>query len=112
VLVSVMYIVLGMFLDTTSMMIVTLPFVYPAVVHFGIDPIWFGVILVKLVEISVITPPIGLNLFAVMSAVDQDTRFGHLIRGVLPFLLVEVLVLGLLIGFPALSTWLPQQMIQ
>jgi tripartite ATP-independent transporter DctM subunit len=112
ILVSVMYIVLGMFLDTTSMMMVTLPFVYPAVVHFGIDPIWFGVILVKLVEISVITPPIGLNLFAVMSAVDRNTRFSHLIRGVLPFLVVELLVLGLLIAYPALSTWLPQQMTQ
>jgi TRAP-type C4-dicarboxylate transport system permease large subunit len=101
-----------MFLDTTSMMMVTLPFVYPAVVHFGIDPIWFGVILVKLVEISVITPPIGLNLFAVMSAVDRNTRFSHLIRGVLPFLAVEVLILGLLIAYPSLSTWLPHQMTQ
>jgi tripartite ATP-independent transporter DctM subunit len=112
ILVSVMYILLGMFLDTTSMMMVTLPFVYPAVVHFGIDPIWFGVILVKLVEISVITPPIGLNLFAVMSAVDRNTRFSHLIRGVLPFLAVEVLILGLLIAYPSLSTWLPHQMTQ
>nr|BBJ04181.1 C4-dicarboxylate ABC transporter permease [Marinobacter nauticus] len=112
ILVSVMYLVLGMFLDTTSMMVVTLPFIYPAVVHFGIDPIWFGVILVKLIEISVITPPIGLNLFAVMSAVDRETRFSHVIRGVLPFLVVEVLILALLIACPALSNWLPQQMTQ
>ena len=110
-LVAVMYILMGCFLDTTSMMIITLPFIFPAVVHFDINPIWFGIILVKLIEISVITPPIGLNLFAVMSATDRDTKFGHLIRGLTPFLVMELFVLALLIAFPALATWLPQQMI-
>lgn len=110
VLVAVMYIAMGCFLDTTSMMVVTLPFVFPAVMHFGIDPIWFGVILVKVIEISVITPPVGLNLFAVMSAVDNDTTFAHLIRGLLPFLVMELFVLALLIAFPELATWLPEQM--
>ncbi|MCL4765855.1 MAG: TRAP transporter large permease [Hyphomicrobiaceae bacterium] len=110
VLASLLYFVLGCFLDTTSMMIVTLPFVFPAVVHFNIDPIWFGIILVKLVEISVVTPPVGMNLFAVLGAVDAETNFGHVVRGVTPFILLEIIVLALLIAFPELSLWLPRQM--
>jgi len=110
VLVAVMYLVLGCFLDTTSMMVVTLPFVFPAAVHFEVDPIWFGVILVKVIEISVITPPIGLNLFAVMGAVDDETTFGHLVRGVSVFLVLELGVLASLIAWPELSTWLPERM--
>ncbi|MBI1384362.1 MAG: TRAP transporter large permease subunit [Rhizobiales bacterium] len=110
ILVSVLYLVLGCFLDTTSMMVVTLPFVFPVVQQLGIDPIWFGIVLVKLIEISVITPPVGLNLFAVMGAVDSGTNFGHVVRGVLPFIALELIVLALLIMYPELSLWLPQQM--
>lgn len=106
------YLVLGCFLDTTSMMVVTLPFVFPVTQRLGIDPIWFGIVLVKLVEISVITPPVGMNLFAVMSAVDDKTKFVHVARGVMPFIGLELIVLGLLIAYPELVTWLPQQMLQ
>lgn len=68
ILACVLYLVLGCFLDTTSMMVVTLPFLFPVVLALKIDPIWFGIILVKLIEISVLTPPVGLNLFAVLGA--------------------------------------------
>ncbi|MBX3631721.1 MAG: TRAP transporter large permease subunit [Simplicispira sp.] len=111
ILASVFYLVLGCFLDTTSMMVVTLPFIYPIVQHLGIDGVWFGIVLVKLVEISVITPPVGMNLFAVMSAVDEKTTFGHVARGVMPFIALELIVLALLIAFPDLVTWLPKQML-
>lgn len=111
ILASLLYLFLGCFLDTTSMMVVTLPFIFPVVQHFDIDPIWFGIILVKLVEISVVTPPVGVNLFAVMSAVDRDTTFAHLVRGVVPFIVLELIVLAILIAFPDLSTWLPELMI-
>jgi TRAP-type C4-dicarboxylate transport system permease large subunit len=111
ILASVFYLVLGCFLDTTSMMVVTLPFIYPITQRLGIDGIWFGIVLVKLVEISVITPPVGMNLFAVMSAVDEKTTFRHVVRGVMPFIGLELIVLGLLIAFPVLITWLPQQML-
>jgi C4-dicarboxylate transporter, DctM subunit len=111
ILASVFYLVLGCFLDTTSMMVVTLPFIYPITQRLGIDGIWFGIVLVKLVEISVITPPVGMNLFAVMSAVDEKTTFRHVVRGVMPFIGLELIVLGLLISFPVLITWLPQQML-
>ena len=69
---SIMYIVLGCYLDTASVMVIILPFVFPVIVKFGIDPIWFGIIFVKLIEISVITPPVGLNLYAVMSGAGKD----------------------------------------
>lgn len=110
ILVAVFYLIVGCFMDTTSMMIVSLPFIFPAVVHYQIDPIWFGIVLVKLIEISVITPPVGLNLFAVMSVVDKQTTWRHLVAGVIPFIVLELFVLALLIAIPGLATWLPQQM--
>jgi tripartite ATP-independent transporter DctM subunit len=111
ILASVLYIVLGCFLDTTSMMVVTLPFLYPVVVALNIDPIWFGIVLVKLIEISVITPPVGINLFAVMGAVGSGATFGDVYKGVIPFIFFDILVLALLIAFPELATWLPRSMI-
>jgi tripartite ATP-independent transporter DctM subunit len=106
-----LYLVLGCFLDTTSMMVVTLPFVFPIVTALDIDPIWFGIVLVKLIEISVVTPPVGVNLFAVSSAAGKETTMGEIVRGVLPFIGFEILVLALLVALPELSTWLPNQML-
>jgi C4-dicarboxylate transporter DctM subunit len=111
ILASVLYIVLGCFLDTTSMMVVTLPFLFPVVVALNIDPIWFGIVLVKLIEISVVTPPVGINLFAVLSAVNGQADFRDVAIGVLPFIVLELIVLALLIAFPEIATWLPQKMI-
>lgn len=111
ILAAVLYLVLGCFIDTTSMMVVTLPFLFPAVVALKIDPIWFGIVLVKLIEISVITPPVGVNLFAVLSAAGKGTNFKDVVMGVLPFIALETIVLALLIAFPELATWLPKQML-
>jgi C4-dicarboxylate transporter DctM subunit len=111
IMASILYLLLGCFLDTTSMMVVTLPFLYPVAVALNIDPIWFGIVLVKLIEISVVTPPVGINLFAVLGAVGKDASFGHVAKGVIPFIFLDLIVLGLLIAFPALATWLPQQML-
>lgn len=112
VICSMMYIILGCFLDTTSLMVVTLPFVFPIIMRFGIDPIWFGIIIVKIIEISVITPPVGINLYAVMSGAGKDASFRDLTLGVLPFILVDLITLAILIAFPVLSLWLPETMIQ
>ena len=112
ILASILYIVLGCFLDTTSMMIVTLPFLFPVVTALDINPIWFGIVLVKLIEISVVTPPVGINLFAVLGAVGKQADFRHVALGVIPFIFFDLIVLALLIIFPELATWLPQQMIQ
>lgn len=105
--VSIFLILLGSVLDTTSMLVVTLPFLFPISQEVGVHPVWFGIIVVKLIEISVITPPIGLNLFAVQSAAGPDTSFGMIVRGVLPFLVIEFLLLIALIAFPAITLWLP-----
>jgi len=111
ILVSLLYLLLGCFLDTTSMMVVTLPFIYPVVVALEIDPIWFGIVLVKLIEISVITPPVGLNLFAVLSAAGDRASFHNVVKGVMPFIALELIVLTLLVLVPELITWLPDRMI-
>ena len=111
IMASILYIILGCFLDTTSMMVVTLPFLFPVVVELNIDPIWFGIVLVKLIEISVVTPPVGINLFAVMGAVGKEASFKDVCIGVIPFIILDLIVLALLIIFPELATWLPEQMI-
>ncbi|MAH85318.1 MAG: hypothetical protein CBB68_13920 [Rhodospirillaceae bacterium TMED8] len=111
IMASILYIVLGCFLDTTSMMVVTLPFLFPVVVALNIDPIWFGIVLVKLIEISVVTPPVGINLFAVMGAVGKQASFKDVCIGVIPFIVLDLIVLALLIIFPELATWLPKKMI-
>lgn len=111
VLFSAMYLVLGCLIDTTSMMIVTLPFVFPVIQQAGIDGIWFGVLVVKLVEIATMTPPVGLNLYAVAAAGRGHVTIEDLIRGIWPFVVLEVLILLVLIAFPALSIWLPSRML-
>lgn len=111
-LVSVIYIILGCFLDTTSMMVVTLPFFFPVTQELGIDPIWFGIVVTKLIEISVVTPPVGLNLFAVMGGVKGQATFTDIYKGVVPFIFFDLIVLLLLILLPGLATWLPQAMMQ
>ncbi len=88
-------------------MVVTLPFLFPMVVALDVNPIWFGIVLVKLVESSVITPRIGFSIFAVMSAVNGKATFGDVYKGVLPFIFFDLIALALLIMFPQLATWLP-----
>ncbi len=108
--ICVLYLVLGMFIDTLSVMLITIPFLWPVANHIGVDVIWFAIIVVKMVEIATITPPVGLNLFAVMSASNNTVKAGELIRGVSPFIVIELCVLALLVAFPEISTWLPSQM--
>lgn len=110
VVVVVIYIVLGTFMDATSMLVVTLPFFYPLVKHFGFDGVWFGVLVVKLVEIAVLSPPVGMNLFAVVSASEGRISVGDMFRGIWPFVWAEIVVLAILIAFPSLSLFLPQMM--
>ena len=102
----------GKWCDSSGNRMKAIGITLPIIVMLGYDPIWFGIVLVKLVEISVVTPPVGMNLFAVMSAVDDQTRFSHVARGVMPFIGLELIVLALLVAFPELVTWLPQKMLQ
>lgn len=104
------FVVLGMFMDPLAMQVMTLPFVYPMVTSLGYDGVWFGVIMVKLVELAVLSPPVGMNLFAVIGASEGKVRLPQIYRGIAPFLVMEAMVLAILIAFPDLSLWLPRQM--
>ena len=103
------YAILGMFMDAIGMLLLTLPVVYPAVIALGYDPIWFGIIVVKMAELCLITPPIGLNCF-VVSGVRPDIPVQDVFRGATPFFFADVLTVGVLIAFPSIVLWLPQQM--
>ena len=126
VLILLAYAVLGMFMDAIGMLLLTLPVVYPAVMAlngglgvsaedsaFGMSgpmcAVWFGILVVKMAEFCLITPPIGLNCFVVASVRD-DLSVGDVFRGVTPFFLADAVTIGLLIAFPGIVLWLPSQM--
>jgi len=103
------YVILGMFMDAIGMLLLTLPVVYPAVVALGFDPIWFGIILVKMVEIGLITPPVGLNCY-VVNGVRPDIPLETIFRSVLPFLVMDFLTVAVLFAFPNIVLFLPRTM--
>ena len=109
--IALMYVILGMFFDGLSMMILTLAVVLPTLEALGFSLVWFGVALVILIEIGLETPPIGLHLFA-LNAIAPQYSFGVIVRGVAPFFLIDALVLILITLFPELVLWLPSMMIR
>lgn len=104
----VMIFVLGMFLESIAIILITSPVIMPVMAHLGIDPIWYGVLLVINFEVAMITPPVGMNLFTI-KAVTQSPM-GPIIRGSLPFVVLMLLSLALVMAFPQLATMLPQSM--
>jgi len=106
ILLMAFYVVLGCFMDALSMILLTVPFVFPLIASLGIDPIWFGILLVTVAELGLITPPVGMNLF-VIQAVDRSLTLQTVVRGVLPFLAADMVRLALLIAFPGLTLFLP-----
>ena len=105
------YIILGMFMDAIGMLLLTLPVVYPAVIALGYDPIWFGIVVVKMCEVCLITPPIGLNCY-VVAGVRPDISLQDVFRGIGPFFIADVITLGVFLAFPVVITWLPDLMLQ
>ncbi len=103
------YVILGMFMDAIGMMLLTLPLIFPVIVAFGYNPIWFGIIVVKMCEICLITPPIGLNVYMVRG-VAPDIPLEDIFRGIVPFFFMDVLTVGILIAFPQIATFLPNTM--
>ena len=113
------YAVLGMFMDAIGMLVLTLPVVFPAVVALGYDPIWFGIVVVKMAEICLITPPIGLNCF-VVAGVSRELRdasgrsleipLQDVFRGIGPFFVADVLTVAVLLAAPDIVLWLPNTM--
>jgi len=105
-LIMVMYLVLGCLMDAMAMIILTVPIIFPVVTQLGFDPIWFGVIIVMTVELGLIHPPVGMNVFVIKSVV-HDVTFSSIFKGVLPFIATDILRLVILIAFPIIALWLP-----
>ncbi len=103
----VIYVALGCVLESMSMILLTVPMFYPLVAHLGYDLIWFGIIVVVVTEISMITPPVGLNVF-VLRSVLPDVPTQTVFRGVMPFIVADIVRLGILVAFPAISLYLTQ----
>lgn len=101
--------VLGMFIDPVGMIMLTLPFFFPIVKALGLDPVWFGVLIVLEAELGVITPPVGVHLFVVRQIVP-DIPLVAIVRGALPFILCQVIVIALVLAFPPIALWLPDRM--
>jgi tripartite ATP-independent transporter DctM subunit len=102
------YVVLGCFLETLSMMVGTIPIVFPIVAAYGIDPVWFGIFLVMMCELALITPPVGMNLY-VVQGVRNGGSISDVIIGTLPFLAMLVLLTFALMAFPGIALWLPNR---
>ena len=100
------YIVLGFFIETLSLMVATIPIIVPIIVDLGYDKIWFGVLMIILVEMALITPPVGLNLYVVQSA-RKSGKFSDVMVGCIPYALIMLLMVGLLILVPKLALYLP-----
>ena len=103
------YVVLGTVMEELTMVLLTIPLFFPIVTSLGFDPVWFGVLIVMIVQIGLISPPVGMNLF-VLNALLPGVGLGKIFRGCWPFVLVMIVVLVLLIAFPQLSLWLPSLM--
>ena len=110
VVIMLFFIVLGCFVDGVSLIIVTTPVVLPTIRALGFDPLWYGVILVLNLEIAVITPPVGLNLYTMQSIMKDDLSMIEIIKGSLPYVIVEFVILMLFVFVPELSQWLPGRM--
>ncbi|HZM35522.1 MAG TPA: TRAP transporter large permease subunit, partial [Burkholderiales bacterium] len=100
------YVILGTAMEELSMILLTLPVFFPLVVSLGFDPVWFGILVVTVVEIGLISPPVGMNLFVLKTLLPQVST-GTVFRGVLPFMAADVIRLAILISFPIITLWLP-----
>ena len=108
-LIMLMYLVLGCLMDALAMIILTVPIIFPVITQLGFDPIWFGVIIVMTVELGLIHPPVGMNIFVIKSVIE-DVKISTIFYGVMPFIITDILRLVILIIFPVIATWLPSRM--
>jgi tripartite ATP-independent transporter DctM subunit len=109
ILIMVMYLVLGCLMDALAMIILTVPIIFPVIKALGFDPIWFGVLIVMTVELGLIHPPVGMNIFVIKSVVE-DAKISTIFYGVLPFIVTDLVRLAILIAFPIIALWLPSHM--
>jgi C4-dicarboxylate transporter DctM subunit len=109
ILIMLMYLALGCLMDAMAMIILTVPIVFPVIQALGFDPVWFGVIIVMTVELGLIHPPVGMNVFVIKTVV-KDVSFSTIFYGVLPFVATDIIRLAILIAFPAIALYLPSRM--
>jgi len=109
-LVYLLYLILGCFIDFISMLVMTLPFIFPIVTNLGYDPFWFGTVLVITGEIGLLTPPVGMNLYVLQGITLGKVSLGEIAKGALPYFFMLGVTLGLITLFPELCTWLPTVM--
>jgi C4-dicarboxylate transporter, DctM subunit len=109
ILINIILIIMGCLLDPMAIMVITLPILFPIVTNLGFDPVWFGIVVTINVEIGMITPPVGLNLFILKGAV-KEVNLGDIIAGAIPFVALMCIGLALIMVFPQLATWLPGKM--
>ncbi|MEO0729513.1 MAG: TRAP transporter large permease [Pseudomonadota bacterium] len=105
----IFYLILGMFMETLSMLLTTVPVVFPLIVQLGYDPVWFGILITVLMEAALITPPIGVNLYVVQGVRTRGGNFNDVAWGATPFVLMMIAMVVLLIAFPALALYLPTE---
>jgi C4-dicarboxylate transporter DctM subunit len=105
----VIYILLGTVMEELTMVLLTIPLFFPIVVELGFDPVWFGVLIVMVIQIGLISPPVGMNLFVINTLLPK-VGLGNIFRGVWPQVLVLVITLAILLAFPGISLWLPSMM--
>jgi C4-dicarboxylate transporter, DctM subunit len=103
------YVVLGTAMEELSMVLLTMPVFFPVIVHLGFDPIWFGIIIVCVVEIGLISPPVGMNMFVLRTLIPELST-ATIFSGVLPFMWADIVRLAILVAFPILALWLPSMM--
>ncbi|MBV9189679.1 MAG: TRAP transporter large permease [Betaproteobacteria bacterium] len=103
------YVVLGTAMEELSMILLTLPVFFPIIVHLGLDPVWFGILIICVVEIGLISPPVGMNLF-VLSTLIPEVPTRTVFRGVMPFVVIDCVRLAILVAFPIISTFVPNLM--
>lgn len=101
-----MYTVLGMFMDSLAMIVLTVPFVVPIITNLGYSPVWFGIVIVIMTELAMVTPPIGMGCF-VIQGLRRTGNIGEVFRGVLPFVVALYVLVLLITVFPELALWLP-----
>jgi C4-dicarboxylate transporter, DctM subunit len=102
----VIYVLLGLVMEELSMVLLTIPVFFPIITGLGFDPVWFGVLIVTVIEIGMISPPVGMNLF-VINALLPSVPLNQIFRGVWPFVVADVARLAILVAFPAIALWLP-----
>jgi TRAP-type C4-dicarboxylate transport system permease large subunit len=108
-MIMLIYVLLGMFIDAASITIVSTPIFLPTIVALGYDPLWFGILLVMNMEMAVITPPVGLNLYT-MKAIIPELTLEQILRGALPYVFIEFAALLPFIFYPEAALWLPRLM--